>query len=90
MNLPKRLESILTEWSDVFEWLWDFSEWELSEVSHDWLLGELHELLFGLESVIQIFVRECLKISNIASIKHGHFRSFICKLLTLSPWQWWF
>jgi len=38
------------EWSDVFEWLWDFSEWELSEVSHDWLLGELHELLFGLES----------------------------------------
>jgi len=40
------------EWSDVFEWLWDVSEWQLSEVGHDWLLGELHELLFGLESCI--------------------------------------
>jgi hypothetical protein len=35
------------EWSDVFEWLWDVSEWEFSKVGHDWLLGELHELLLG-------------------------------------------
>ena len=40
----------LTEWSDVFEWLWDLTEWKLSKVGHDWLLGELHELLLGLET----------------------------------------
>ena len=40
----------LTEWSDVFEWLWNVSEWKFSKVGHDWLLGELHELLFGLEA----------------------------------------
>jgi hypothetical protein len=29
-------EKLLTEWSDVLERLGDFSEWELSEVSHNW------------------------------------------------------
>jgi hypothetical protein len=65
---PKFLESLLTEWSDVFEWLWDFSEWQLSEVGHDWLLGELHELLFGLESVFTWLESVSKKISNMASI----------------------
>jgi len=44
------LVGLLTEWSDVFEWLWNVSEWKFSKVGHDWLLGELHELLFGLEA----------------------------------------
>ena len=44
------LEGQLTEWSNIFEWLWDISEWKFSEVGHDWLLGELHELLLGLET----------------------------------------
>jgi len=33
----------LMEWSDVFEWLWDLSEWEFTEVAHDWSLRELKE-----------------------------------------------
>ena len=45
---------LLTEWSDVFEWLWDFSEWKLAKVGHDWLLGELHELLLSLESISKV------------------------------------
>ena len=45
------LVGLLTEWSDVFEWLWNVSEWKFSKVGHDWLLGELHELLLGLEAV---------------------------------------
>jgi hypothetical protein len=38
------------ERSDMLEWLWDFSEWKLSEVGHDWLLRELHELLLSLKA----------------------------------------
>jgi hypothetical protein len=53
-SLSANSDSVLkgsgVEWSDVFEWLWDFSEWKLSKVGHDWLLGELHELLLSLES----------------------------------------
>lgn len=37
----------LTEWSDVFEWFWDLSEWKLTKVVHNWLFGELHEGLLG-------------------------------------------
>ena len=44
------LVGLLTEWSDVFEWLWNVSEWKFSKVGHDWLLRELHELLLGLEA----------------------------------------
>ena len=43
---------VLTEWSDILERLWDFSEWELSEVAHDWFFRELHELFFGLNPTI--------------------------------------
>ena len=34
-------ETILTEGSNVFEWLGDLSERKLSEIGHDWLFGEL-------------------------------------------------
>lgn len=44
----------LTERSDVLEWFWDVSEWKFSEVGHDWLLGELHELLLSLEAVLKL------------------------------------
>ena len=42
--------NVLTEWSDVLQRLWDFSEWELSEVLHDRFFRELHELFLGLNS----------------------------------------
>ena len=41
---------LLTEWSDVLERLWNFSEWELSKVSHNWFFRELHELFLCLHS----------------------------------------
>jgi hypothetical protein len=63
---PLVLVVILTEWSDVFEWLWDLSEGQLSKVGHDWLLGKLHELLFGLEAKSTILLESVLKMSNMS------------------------
>ena len=76
----------LTERSDVLEWLWNFSEWKFSEVGHDWLLGELHELLLSLEAVLNMLesvLRYQIWLPNV-SVRIINFR----RLLTLNLWWW--
>merc|ERR1711935_311086 len=43
------LGSLLTERSDVLKWLWNLSEWQVTESILDWRLGKLQELFFLLE-----------------------------------------
>ena len=37
--------ALLTEGAHVFQRLWDLAERQGTEIFHDWVLGELHELL---------------------------------------------
>ena len=36
---------ILTEWSDKLKWLWNLTEWQVTESVLNWGLRELKELL---------------------------------------------
>lgn len=36
---------ILTEWSDKLKWLWNLTEWQVTESILNWGLRELEELL---------------------------------------------
>ena len=44
-------QKVLTEWSGVLEWLWDFSKWKLTEVFRDWCFWELENLILWHDSV---------------------------------------